>query len=398
MGFTVSVKADHFWLYALLGLQLVANYFAIEWINEAFESYTFILYKTAAVRLAYIAAIFIFVRKPEDILPYTAVTSLVVFLNNFLGYCYIKRRVPFVKVSFKDLARLVRPLLLLLLLSNANMLFLMLDRLYLSVFVVKPEELIYVTYYTMPMLIMMAIMNVISSLIFVSVPRLSNYLANGNRVDYNRLLNLSAHLFFLIAIPICAGIAALGPEIMYAYGGVNYMAAGSTLVVFGLRFIVNAIDLSLSNQILFVGGREKLLLRYYLIGGGLNVLFNTGLLLTGYLTPLLLISTTLICDLVVVGLQQVTIHRLYGKGISPLDRATLKYIALSLCFVPAAIGFRWLLPVKRALDLDFLGFLLAVIAAYAVFYCGILALTRDQFFLILWHKLRDRIKRSLARL
>ena len=33
MGFVVAAKANYFWLYTLLGINIAANYFAIEWIN-----------------------------------------------------------------------------------------------------------------------------------------------------------------------------------------------------------------------------------------------------------------------------------------------------------------------------------------------------------------------------
>ena len=173
MGFVVAVKANYFWLYTLLGINIVANYFAIEWINEAFENYKFILYKTMIVRIGYIVSIFVFVRKPEDILPYTAIASSVVFFNNLLGYLYIKRKVKIVRVPVKEITALAKPLVVIMLLTNTNMLFLMLDRLFLSVF---SKTVVFITYYSMPMLIMMAIMNVVSSIIFVAVPRLSNYL------------------------------------------------------------------------------------------------------------------------------------------------------------------------------------------------------------------------------
>ena len=386
MAFVLIVKADYFWLYLLVGIQIIANYFAVEWVNEAFENYTFILYKTVLVRIGYIISIFIFVKTPSDILPFAVIASLVILFNNILGFWYIKRKAPFVHVSIKELKVLMKPLFMIMILTNANMLFLMLDRLYLSLF---SRVNIYITYYTFSQLIMMAILNVLSSIMYVTVPRLSNYLFAKNRTEYNSLLTISAHYFFLFTIPICAGIAALGPEIMYLYAGDNYIGAGSTLVVFALCFIINAVDLSLSNQVLFVNGMEKKLIRIYLTAGGLNVVFDTVLVLINKLTPILLISTTAICYLVVILLQHFTIQRELGRGISPLDRTTIKYISISLCFIPIAAGFRRLFNVALALNKTMFLFLMIVIGVCTVFYVLLLYFTHDIYFLKILYSIKD---------
>ncbi|HMM32401.1 MAG TPA: oligosaccharide flippase family protein, partial [Clostridia bacterium] len=158
------------------------------------------------VRLLYVAAVFLFIRRAEDIVPFALVSSGAVFLNHFLGFLYIRRRVKRKKTRMAEVTALIKPLAVMMLLANANLLYLMLDRLYLSAF--APEKA-YVTYYTLPMLIMSAVMNVLSSLVYVTVPRLSHKLSKGDQEGYKNLLTISAHTFFLIAMPVCAGIGAL---------------------------------------------------------------------------------------------------------------------------------------------------------------------------------------------
>ncbi|MFR3912785.1 MAG: oligosaccharide flippase family protein, partial [Clostridium paraputrificum] len=54
-------------IYIVLSIQIIANIFMVEWMNEAFESYGFILFKTMIVRLFNVFSIFIFIRKSDDI-------------------------------------------------------------------------------------------------------------------------------------------------------------------------------------------------------------------------------------------------------------------------------------------------------------------------------------------
>ena len=49
-------------LYYVMAIQVFAQFLNIEWMNEAFENYTFILYKTLAIRILMLVSIFAFVR------------------------------------------------------------------------------------------------------------------------------------------------------------------------------------------------------------------------------------------------------------------------------------------------------------------------------------------------
>ena len=391
MAFALLFQKHAQTLYAVLGLQVLFNAFAVEWVNEAFENYPFILYKTAAVRLLYVAAVFLFIRRAEDIVPFALISSCAVFLNHFLGFLYIRRRVKRRKTRMAEVAALMKPLAVMMLLTNANLLYLMLDRLYLSAF--APEKA-YVTYYTLPMLIMNAVMNVLSSLVYVTVPRLSHKLSKGDQEGYKNLLSASAHTFFLIAMPVCAGIGALGPQMMLLYGGGQYVAAGSALMVFGARYVVNAIDLSLSNQILFLHGMEKELFKLYLWGGFFNLVLKAVLFALRVFDPALCIATTCLCDVAVVFRQQKLIEKTFGKALSPLDPPAMKYALFSLLFYPLCAALRLLFPLRTALDAAFFLYLLAAVALCAALYAAALFFTRDAVFFGLFEKLKARLQRK----
>ena len=49
-------------LYYILGVQALFQFLYIEWMNEAYENYSFILYKTLVIRIAMLVAIFTFVK------------------------------------------------------------------------------------------------------------------------------------------------------------------------------------------------------------------------------------------------------------------------------------------------------------------------------------------------
>ena len=172
-------------IYLVMGVQLVAQIFSIEWVNEALENYSFLFYKTAVIRILMLISIFAFVRDEHDIIIYTLIMALSTALNYVISYFWIKKDVKFVRIKIRDLKPLLLPLLAMLLFANANMLYTFLDR----IFLVKAGESIYVTYYTMSQRLVTVLAGVITGAIGVSLPRLGYYLGNNDHESYTYLVN-----------------------------------------------------------------------------------------------------------------------------------------------------------------------------------------------------------------
>ena len=119
-------------LYYILGIQALFQFLNIEWMNEAYENYTFILYKTLIIRISMLVGIFTFVKTADDIVPYAIVMSATTILNYLLSFLWIKRKVSFVKISFVELTRESKPLFTMLLLANSSMLYTLLDRMFIT--------------------------------------------------------------------------------------------------------------------------------------------------------------------------------------------------------------------------------------------------------------------------
>ena len=93
-----------------LYIQIVAQMFYVEWMNEAFENYGFILIKTLVVRSLNVVFTFLLIRRPEDTLLYALLSSLTIFANYLISFVYAKKRIPLYRISKDDLKVLVKPL------------------------------------------------------------------------------------------------------------------------------------------------------------------------------------------------------------------------------------------------------------------------------------------------
>ena len=166
-------------MYSVFAVQLLFTCFATDWANEAFESYGFILAKTFCCRLLYVVAVFFFVRKTDDVLVYVALSSLSLMLNNALTFAYAKSKIRFSRFSLKEEIALARPLFIVFLLVNSSMLYTIFDRFVLTWF----GDKLLLTYYNVSQTIILAVVNVTSSVLLDSIPRLSDLWSNDKKYE-----------------------------------------------------------------------------------------------------------------------------------------------------------------------------------------------------------------------
>lgn len=371
--FVIPDKSNRM-LYLILSIQIISNIFMVEWMNEAFESYGFILFKTLIVRVINVISILIFIKNPDDILKYALITSLVMLGNNLLSYIHIRKRISFIKVEKKQLKALVKPLFIMLLLANANMFYTYLDKLFLSIFS-KGE---YVTYYTFSQSIVSLVGNVINAVIIVTIPRLSLYLGEKRYSEYNELLYSSSRIFFMIGIPMCIGLSVLGTPIMLIYGGTKYIAAGTTMSLFSLRYLLVLCDLSLANQVIFIHKKEVLLTKLYFIGGGINLVLNALLAVFGIVGPEALIITTLLSEIILISLMTVCIKNKIDSSIHILNKYTLRYLITALLFYPIGYIIAKVMKLQYILNLKFIIIIATIIVACSIFYIVVLLICKDE--------------------
>lgn len=380
-------------LYFIMSIQILACAFMAEWVNEAYEDYSFILYKTIIIRVLYILGIFIFIKKPTDIIVYALIYSLSQFINNLISFLHITRKIGFSRVYSRDLKPLILPLVIMLLLTNSTMLYAVLDKLFLILFCDKK----YVTYYMFALGITSMIGNLVRAITAVTIPRLSYYLANKKTEEYKNLMRLSSELFFLIVFPVCMGIVVLSTPIIFIYAGEKYISAGACLALYGIRTILSMCDWTMANQIIFIHGYESRLTKYYFIGGSINLSLNFLLVVLNIISPETVIITTVAADCVLIYLENNLIKKEISKDYQLWNIRTIKYLFLSALFLPVNFIIKKIYGYTIAFEIRFIVYCLINIVSCAFIYIGALALTKDKTFLYVFNTIKNKIKSTIVK-
>ena len=378
-------------LYYILVIQALFQFLNIEWMNEAYENYTFILYKTLFIRIAMLVSIFSFVKTEDDIIPYAIIMSATTILNYLLSFLWIKREVSFVKIDIKDLLTSTKALTTMLLLANANMLYTLLDRM----FITKGPDENYISYYTIASSIVMLIASVLSGAINVSLPRLGYYLGKKDYKSYENLVNQGASLFYFLMIPTSIGIMILGTYATVIYSSEKYLEAGIVTSIFAIRTIIWAIELILGKQIIFINDFESKLTAFYFLGGGVNIILNSILYFNNIFKPEYYIGTTIIAEGIVVLLEVLFINKHKLISLKTIFTTIYKYSLVSLGFIPIYYLFKYIFNINSyAITLNMLIMVCLVIASCGLYYLITLFILKDTTLHYAVNIVKGKLKRN----
>jgi O-antigen/teichoic acid export membrane protein len=358
----------------LYSINIFANVFYIEWANEALENYDFIAIKTIIVRIIYLVCLFAFVRTEKDYIIYTVIINAYTLINYFVSFIYIKKRIGF---SFKNLnlSIHVKYLLMSLIMGNANMLYIQLDRVMLGDYVSDRS----VAYYTLSSYITSMLNTLILSVVYVTIPRLANIVAKDDEEGYHNLLNKVCENLFAFIFPAAIGIFVTAREIVLIYGGAKYIDTVPVLKGFTLFMITSAFESVFTNQILYVKRKEKRLVLFILGAGLMNLFFNITLVRLGIFSAVTAIYTTALANFILISMEFIYAVFVLKVKINLFTMEKLKYLLYSILFIPITLGIRMV--TNRVVPV----FLLAV-TINVLYYVGVLYLTKDKVLLAFINK------------
>lgn len=348
---------------------LISQMFYVEWMNEAFEEFQFITIKTVVVRVISMAAIFLTIKSSEDIFRYASILVITLFINYIVSYIYAQRNT---KVPLSDLFRglspqhYIIPLLFILLLNNTGILYTVVDRTMLGYYNSAES----VAMFSIGQKIVEISKMMLLSIIFATLPRMSLYLHENKKMYEDGIIKIM-HLTLMLVIPASIGLFMLSEQIILLFGGSQYLPAVPSMRIFSLRILLLSVEAILYNQVIFLHRKEKVLIVFNLLCGGLNIVLNFCFL--QYFSPLVAISTTLCSEAIFLCLCIWYIKKNLKVKLGLLEKSTGKYILTSLLFIPI------ILIIRHVFGINII-FVCSSVVFCAIIYILMLWLSKDMLF------------------
>lgn len=366
-------------LYMVMILQILANIFYVEFVNEALENYKFITIKSVIVKIIYFVSLLLFVRNPDDVVIYAIIVCLTILLNNVISFVYSKKKIKFdfSEIKFK---KYIKPLIAVLIISNLDLLYSQLDKVMLGRYVND----VAVTLYYIPYYVVSTLASIPYSIIFVSIPRMSYILKNEGKDRYEEKLNNSISSLLFVIIPMCFGIFVLSKEIITLYAGDKYLAAIVPLMIASIVRIFVSLESVMNNLVMYPNDREDRILKVSLTCGVLNLIMNYLLIFFDIFNPSIAMITTGISELIVFICHYIYARKKMNLNIKVFTKSNLLYIFIGVLFIPIALFI-------RLFDLGFVMTLTLIVIICMILYFAVLLLSKDNNLQFVLDKFKIRL-------
>lgn len=249
-------------LIIIQSLTILAATLGADWLNSAMEDFRYITLRTVAFQFVSLILMFIFVHKPEDYMKY-AVISLVSSAGAEITNMWYRRRyckVVFLRNIRNDIKwkRHTLPILYLFVMILAQTIFNSVDSTMLGLIHGDHEVGIYAAAHKINNIIN----QVVGSLLWVIMPRMSYYFAEKKYDEVNKLLRKVLGFNMFLGLPCAVGCYVIADDVIRVAAGEAFIEAAPVLQILMIGFVFSLVGGNfLGNAVLLPSKQEK----YYMI-------------------------------------------------------------------------------------------------------------------------------------
>jgi len=327
-------------LIIIQSFSILAATLGADWLNSAMEDFKFITIRTVVFQVVSLVLMFIFVHKPEDYIKY-AIISLISSAGASVTNIWYRRR--YCKIRF--ILRIkwnqhMMPIFYLFVMTLAQTIFNSVDSTMLGLMHGDYEVGIYSAAHKMSNVIS----QLVASLLWVIMPRMSYYFAEKKYEEINRLLRKILGFNMLLGLPCAVGCFAIAKDIILVTSGFAFIEAVPVLQILMIGYIFSLFGGNfLGNAILLPSKQEKYYMIVCCITAVINVIGNY------FLIPVFGVKaaagTTAVCSLFILILLLFRVDKhVKVKGIGSLVFSPLSGCAgiIVVCMMCKLIDNLWI--------------------------------------------------------
>ena len=217
-------------LLIILSLQIIFKTIGIEWIYSIYEDYAYITLRSIVFQVISLILLFVLVRNENSVNMYAAITVISAVGSNVLNYFHAKK---YCKVDFRwkiDWKKHLKPIMVLFAMSVTVTIYVSSDTTILG-FLCNDYT---VGIYSVSVKIYSIVKTVLSSVLVVSIPRLSALLGTNDRKEFNFVASDIYKTLLTVVIPAIIGILLLRKPIVLLLSDATYISASSSLLLLSI--------------------------------------------------------------------------------------------------------------------------------------------------------------------
>ncbi len=257
-------------LFLIQLIEMFSILFNINWFFFGMEQFKLTAVRSIIIRVLATAAIFIFVRKPQDVGKYLAIMAFTSVASNAIVWSFLFKHVKFVKPKLKLMLPHLKPLLILFIPVIADSIFASMEKIMITLISNPTQNGLYESadkVVTMPR-------SIITALSAVMLPRMSNVIAKGEEQKSKVYIKDSMQFAMGAAVAMTFGLAAIGERFAPLYFGANFALSGTIIKYLSPVAIIAAWASVVRTQYLIPKEKDKVYIISVLMGATINIILN----------------------------------------------------------------------------------------------------------------------------
>lgn len=310
---------DYRILIIIQSVTIICTTVGADWLNSALEDFKYITIRTLIFQLIALCLMFIFVHEPGDYLIYALIS---VVSGGGAQLCNIHYRKRFCNLSFTtsiNFRRHLTPIMFMFGMILFQTIFNNLDVTMIGNYIGDREVGIYNAAYK----VMNIVNQVVASLLWVVLPRLSQYFEIHDYKRINALLRKVLSFYILIGLPCFVGIEMIAEDVVVALSGPEYKEAAAVLRILMIGFLFMMVGGNFwGNAVLLPSKKERRFMIICMVSTIVNVILN-GIFIPRYGAKAAA-TTTAIAELIVLILlmikrnKNIKVDRVKSICVSPV--------------------------------------------------------------------------------
>lgn len=251
-------------------LYIIAASVDITWFFFGLEEFKVTITRNIIIKLVTTFCIFIFVKTQDDLMLYTLIMASGTLLGQLSVWPFLKKRIHFVRPTFRDVVSHIRPNLVLFIPVIAVSLYKIMDKIMLGLM----SNMVEVGLYQNAEKIINIPILLIITLGTVMLPRISNLVAKGDTKASLYYIEKSMLFVAFMGIASAFGIAGIGPIFAPVFFGEEFRKCGELLVWLSPTIIFISWANVIRTQYLIPNKKDGIYIMSVFAGAIINVTIN----------------------------------------------------------------------------------------------------------------------------
>lgn len=257
-------------LIAIYSINIIGTTIGIDWLYSIYEDYGYITVRSIIFQIISLVLMFTFIKTPQDYIKYVCILMISSTGSNILNYFNSRKYIKLKITRSINIKTHIKPILIIFISTIATTIYVNSDSTMLG-FMCNNYI---VGIYSVSAKIYLIFKSFVASSILVALPRLSNYIADKLKSDYEDKVNKIYRVLVILLVPITIGLYMTAEDIILIISGAAYISATSSLKILSIALFFSVISIYYTNTILLPMKYEKEIMKITLISASINIILN----------------------------------------------------------------------------------------------------------------------------